>query len=1110
MWQRAGTRRLALPICEGELSKLREALQTQTLAEVVVETFTAKWCEDAWMYACFCACNWMYGHNGALAEGRWCKAERTVVAAIGSNVRRLLSHGLQQVPWCPNLEKELRARRVNYRGEKVGTCKKLTLAQVLPALPPKGHGGSINPVDFVSEHTKRLLINPAFSLLEEEGQELPRLRGIVHAEAGEINGIADELVDRGVFGWIPFDSVVTYRNTPVLNGLFGVEKDSTLPDGRPVLRLIMNLVGSNSIMRQFTGAVRNLSSITSWLSTVMDANDELRIWQSDMSNAFYLFKVPDPWMYFLAFNVTRDTTDPVTGKQVRQALACKVLPMGWLSSVSIMQEISENILHVRQISPSSQLVRNKPVPPWMVGVLTEAAQSGRNWWHVYLDNFAGGQCIQQPYEMGIGDQLHSLAEEAWRSAGVISSEKKRKSGVVLAQELGAFIDGEQGMIGGSPERFMKLFHATAWVIGQPLLSKKLVQVLAGRWIHVMQFRRPCMSFLDAVWKFINGKKLQQGIHHEVRGELFACLLGIPLMHTFLKAGIADVMTASDASGTGGAVGIARSLGAPGRDFVSSVKAGEMHSGEIPVLVVSLFGGIGGAFRTYDILGLRPIGLVHIDIHGPANRIVSRRWPHAEMFGDIKQFGVPQIKDLLAKYLGISEIHVWAGFPCTDLTSAKAFRAGLSGEASSLFFEVKRIYKELVQEVGGHIMIKRVVENVSSMPGSECETISHELQLFPYFLDCSDAVPMRRPRLCWSLEPLENCLEGIEIWDEGPWRRVQACADYPALSAWIEKGSHWPGGESGAILPTAMKAIARRRPPVKPAGIERCDIPTLQRYEADNFRFPPYQYSSQFIFYNSEGKWRTVSPSEKELLMGYGHKHTSLCFSASDIKKSPQTYWDERQSLLGNAFSIFSFIMPAAALCREFLPRVHYQHLCNRMGFSPGFRCNLRFVAPIQRKLQYGFQSFDSPGTVSELNRLLLARTNHTGSDVRIATGTILNPKAHPRQSVEADWWEWLPSFKVRWKIKQHINVLELRSILLAMQYHINHLGAYNMRVFHVTDSYVCMSIISKGRSGSVQMNRVLKRLNALLLAHGMYVVLGHVESTMNPTDGASREMATGR
>ena len=112
--------------------------------------------------------------------------------------------------------------------------------------------------------------------------------------------------------------------------------------------------------------------------------------------------------------------------------------------------------------------------------------------------------------------------------------------------------------------------------------------------------------------------------------------------------------------------------------------------------------------------------------------------------------------------------------------------------------------------------------------------------------------------------------------------------------------------------------------------------------------------------------------------------------------------------------------------------------------------------------------------------------------------------------MEADWWEWLPSFKVRWQMKQHINVLELRSILLSVQYHISHFKSINLRVFHVTDSYVCMSIASKGRTGSVQMNRVLRKLNALLLAHGLYLILGHVESTMNPTDGASRSVATGR
>lgn len=66
-------------------------------------------------------------------------------------------------------------------------------------------------------------------------------------------------------------------------------------------------------------------------------------------------------------------------------------------------------------------------------------------------------------------------------------------------------------------------------------------------------------------------------------------------------------------------------------------ANQYLQGDIPVLVISLFGGIGGAFRTYDILGVRPMGLVHYDTHEPANRITSRRWPHAEIFLDVSKF-----------------------------------------------------------------------------------------------------------------------------------------------------------------------------------------------------------------------------------------------------------------------------------------------------------------------------------------------------------------------------------------------------------------------------------------------------------------------------------------
>ena len=48
----------------------------------------------------------------------------------------------------------------------------------------------------------------------------------------------------------------------MLSGLFGVEKPTVLPDGRKVLRLIMNLVPANATMDSIDGAVRHLPSIT--------------------------------------------------------------------------------------------------------------------------------------------------------------------------------------------------------------------------------------------------------------------------------------------------------------------------------------------------------------------------------------------------------------------------------------------------------------------------------------------------------------------------------------------------------------------------------------------------------------------------------------------------------------------------------------------------------------------------------------------------------------------------------------------------------------------------------------------------------------------------------
>jgi len=102
-------------------------------------------------------------------------------------------------------------------------------------------------------------------------------------------------------------------------------------------------------------------------------------------------------------------------------------------------------------------------------------------------------------------------------------------------------------------------------------------------------------------------------------------------------------------------------------------------------------------------------------------------------------------------LGIVEIHLWAGFPCTDLSSVKWGRKGIEGPASGLIYEVLRIRNLIREEMGPHIQLKEVIENVASMDRNQCEKINALLGYRPYFLDCADSVPMHRPRLCWTSE-----------------------------------------------------------------------------------------------------------------------------------------------------------------------------------------------------------------------------------------------------------------------------------------------------------------------------------------------------------------------
>ena len=1096
----------SFPMRRGLTEGVFEALKRVGLREVSSADFSNRWAEEAWLYLCLQSTSSLAGSKIPLAAGSWTKLEERGAASAKRAIKRLLTCRCGPLQDFEKVASELRAAKVDYNGEETGVCEPLTLRQVMPALPPLGHGGSIALVYLVGPATREILENPEKLLKTDFDHPKPKIPGSVHFGKGERLEVCEALVRFGICEWIKGSEVVEVRGQRVLNGLFGVRKPATLASGEPILRVIMNLKATNSVMHQIRGAVEGLPAITAWQAAVLDNSESFHYYQSDISSAFYLFELPRAWLKFLAFAVSYP--GETLGKEdgVIYHLACRVLPMGMHSSVSLMQEVSEQVLWAAGLDQRAQIRRGLPVPRVLMETAKQAAREQKYFWQVYLDNFMGGDRRSIGEDDQVGGSVHKVVEDTWSANGIISSEKKRVSNEVEVEELGALLHGEIGIVGGSPARFCKLIQATLCVLGQKYLNKKMIQIIAGRWIHVLQFRRPGMSFLDSIWQYIGKQHNEAALALRAKRELVSIMGAIPLLHTFMGAEVDNQLWCSDASEKGGAVGVSRKLTPEGMDFVMSSSLSSRVLGSIPILVIGLFSGIGGTFRIYDVLDVIPRGAVAVDIHPPANRIVSRRWPGVEILRDVQLITREDVAKWRRTFHTVEEVHLWGGFPCRDLSSARAGRLNLQGSESSLFFEFVRIWELLCEEFPSEVEIKIAAENVASMDESASNEISEWLECRPYHLDPSDTVPLRRPRLCWTNADIQGCLEGVSFVEERRWTSIEAKAPFPSVSQWLTPGFSWPGEKVAQCFPTCMRAVWKDSPPSKPAGIHRADHDCRSRWAAAGFVYPPYQFREEFLLWKGH-HWRLTNSGERELLMGYGFGHTELAWSASKIKGDPAAYERERCSLVGDAFSIYSFVIIGAGLCRNFIPTIHYRHLCQRMGLAPGFRAALRLQAPLARKLQYGCQSVaeaDGRFQVKDFNLLLLGRTNFTGSDVRVVSGNLINPRAFPRQPVRSSWFVWEKGFHTFWPRPQHINQLELKTVLLSVLRGIRSQHWTDKRVFHLSDSYVSISVIAKGRSSSKMLNRLLKILNAHLLLHNVYLIMGHIESTENPTDAESR------
>lgn len=923
---------------------------------------------DCWLAVSCAAINGLYGCMDDGTNRQPGKVHKVAMSALRDKIRRLLISEVKTEVSYDETICALKLKKVSYTGEEISQPFPVSVEQIKKGLPPVGHGGSIPVVDFLKGRTKFLVLNPEETLLPEEKREPIPLQAKVHIQRGQEVAVFELLRERGIIRWVPEETVFCTPRGPVLNGLFGVVKPNKYTESNlPVLRVIMNLVPTNSLFKVIQGDIGFLPNAASWIPLVVAEGSELFLSQGDMSSAFYLFRVPPCWERFLCFNFSTSGGPISLDPNKRYRPACVVLPMGWASSVGIMQQLTREILLTKGLPESQELKKSAPLPAWFTQVLNDSDED-HAWWQVYLDNFLAGERVTGTAS-SLNVALQGAAMKAWGDAGVLTAEDKQVLDSPQVVELGIRVDGKHGLLGASPERLLKTIWASAYMLGRTRWDRKLTQVVLGRWIFILQFRRAAMGILSRSWEVLERPWPVPTKVAQMEKEVLALMCLAPLLQVDMRCDYDGSFTCSDASEGGGAAALSKGLTWSGRSLVTFMSNPSLRPLPQPILLISIFNGIGGLFRIYDILGLDVAGRISIDISREANRVTRSTWPSVVELHDVTTITRDDVAEWANAHPRIAEVHVMAGFPCVHLSSARAFRRNLEGEGSKLFWDLLQVLQWIIEIFGTFAKVKYCIENVASMDEAARKQISEQLDIIPVKLDPADCLPFSRPRLAWCSEELV-AMEGVELWTEKEYVRCVVTAPSLSTSSWIRPGWFWDDEDGRIKLPTFMKSIKRSRPPPVPAGYSRASAGTLQRWEEDSYRFPPYQYGDRFLLHHPELGSRVLDSSERELLLGFGPGHTSTCMSASDMKRSYENYEDVRKSLCGDSYSILSFAIMGAQMCADLVPRMTPAQIIARFGLAPGASAHPEVLVPLSRWLAYGGDSVPCDDEETNLVRRL--------------------------------------------------------------------------------------------------------------------------------------------
>ena len=730
---------------------------------------------------------------------------------------------------------------------------------------------------------------------------------------------------------------------------------------------------------------------------------------------------------------------------------------------------------------------------------------------VYLDNFDEIRKVDTRLASlveGKPSDYNLAVRAAYEKWKLPRHPKKAVESALIAEVQGAVVDGKKGKAWPKPSKVGVYVVLALELLRRGAATLRELQVVAGGFVYFSMFRRPLLCSLNAIWQHMEKMKheppvVRLPIPSLVQLELARFCTLVPLARMDFRLGVSGMVTASDASNTGGGLCSSCGLTSFGRMASRASVRGDVPEEHdfVQVLGIGLFDGIGALRVACDTLNLPMGGYVSVEKSPEGRRVVESHFPDTVFIEHVEDITEEVVRSWACQFSTVGLVIIGAGPPCQGVSGLNADKRGALRDARSCLFAYVPVIKAWVKKFFPWAQVRSLMESVASMSHEDCSIMSEAIQLQAWKLDAADISVAHRPRLYWiDWEIVEQPGVRLAPPESDSWGSVGVIR----LEVEINPAHYLePGGivnNSSSKLPTFTTSRPSNVPGRKPAGVHLCTPEDLNRWHQDRHRFPPYQYRNCHCIRTSQGL-RLATVREREVILGFPLDYTASC--APKHAQKGLEYEDARLTLLGNSWSVTGVCWLLHSLCSTL-------GLCRTMTLAevvaltkPGSGSSLQHILlrpPLPHRTVPG--TGDEVTLVHKLGGLVSVK----GEDLLLQNPTEHLVKFHRlRASVPGKLWKWKTVCGWQWAThNDHINVLEMRAIFTGIKWRVLKGRAHQQRFLHLTDSLVCLHALSRGRTSSRKLRRTLVRLNSYLLAANLAPIWGYIHTSQNPADRPSR------